>query len=50
MARKVVKRSTGGKRGRAPMVAKAGVKNGTKYSCGGTKHACGGRKSSRKRK
>lgn len=49
MARKVVKKSTGGRRGRAPMVAKAGVKHGTRYGCGGTKHACGGRKVRRKR-
>ena len=29
------KKSSGGKNGRPPMVTKAGVKHGTRYSCGG---------------
>lgn len=36
------------RKGRSPMVAKAGVKHGTKYSCGGKKYACGGRKKGKK--
>lgn len=34
--------------GRPPMVPKAGIKSGTRYSCGGKKYKCGGRKTKRK--
>lgn len=36
------------RRGKAPMVAKAGIKHGTRYSCGGNKYKCGGRKTKRR--